>query len=287
MKKLKALTGIIICILMILPLSATTYAINKENDDYKLLLEQGYEVDYINNLTDAMIAKMAETIRETSDPEYINDYDLLISKGIPTEFINSLTESSLKKMREVLEGYDISYLDYVSDNEKNNIDVKIKKLSVQLIDKSDSSVKGEVICAYWEWAINTPLIREEDYISAKWNQEVYCYDSDSFYAEDYKRNNFNSPWSVSDTYTALASITYNSLGHWAKIYGAKKQIGGFMIFSLVPTQPIDSATDYDRDIDIEYTHETKTTSTISMFIIFIVLVLSAIWIITEIKKRRR
>ena len=42
-----------------------------------------------------------------------------------------------------------------------------------------------------------------------------------------------------------------------------------------------------RDIDIEYTHETKTTSTISMFIIFIVLVLSAIWIITEIKKRRR
>ena len=63
--------------------------------------------------------------------------------------------------------------------------------------------------------------------------------------------------------------------------------GGFMIFSLVPTQPIDSTTEYDRDIDIEYTHETKNTSTISMFIIFIVLVLSAIWIITEIKKRRK
>ena len=287
MKKLKALTGMIICILIIFSLSATIYAVNEESDDYKLLLEQGYEEDYINNLTDTMIAKMAETIRETSDPEYINDYDLLISKGIPAEFINSLTESSLKKLRTALGDNEIAHLDYSTGNEKNNTDVTVKKLSVQLIDNKNSYVKGEVVCAYWEWKINTPLIREEDYISAKWNQEVYCYDSDSFYAEDYRRNNVLDSWKTSDSYDTLASVTLNSLGHWAKTYGVKKQIGGFMIFSLVPTQPVDCATDYDRDIDIEYTHETKTTSTISMFIVFILLVLSAIWIITEIKKRRR
>ncbi len=287
MKKLKSITGIIICILISFSLSTTTYAVNAENDNYKLLLEHGYEEDYINNLTDTMIAKMAETITERSDTKYRNDYDLLISKGIPMEFINNLTESSLKKIRTALGDNEIAHLDYNTGNEKNNADVTVKKLSIQLIDNENGHVKGEVVCAYWEWKINTPLIREEDYISAKWNQEVYCYDSDSFYAEDYRRNNERGNWNTSDSYNTLASVTLNSLGHWAKIYGVKKQVGGFMIFNLVPTQPIDSATDYDRDIDIEYTHETKTTSTISMFIIFILLVLSAIWIITEIKKRRR
>ncbi len=287
MKKLKALTGIIICILIIFSSSAITYAVNEESDNYKLLLEYGYTEDYINNLTDTMIDKMAEAIKEVSDPEYINDYDWLISVGVPEEFISNLAESSLRKIRTYLSNGKISSLDYSTGNEANNSDVIVKKLSVQLTDKTDSSVKSEVVCAYWEWAINTPLIREEDYISVKWNKDVFCYDSDSFYAEDYRKNNINDKWSVSDSYTTLASASLNSLGHWAKIFGAKKQVGGFMIFSLIPTEPIDSTADYDRDINIEYIHETKTTLTIALFIVFILLAISVVWIITEIRKRRK
>ncbi len=287
MKKIKALTVITICLLVIFQSTTMTYAVNTKSDNYKLLLEYGYEENYINNLTDTIIDKMAETIRETGDPQYINDYDWLVSVGVPEEFISNLAESSLRKIRTYLSDGKISSLDYSTVNETNNSDVVVKKLSVQLTDKTDSSVKSEVVCAYWEWAINTPLIREEDYISAKWNKDVFCYDSDSFYAEDYRRNKLNSDWNVSDNYTTLASAAINSLGHWAKTYGAKKQSGGFMIFTLVPTQPIDSTTDYDRDITIEYTHETKTTLTIGLFIVFILLAIAAVWVITEIRKRKK
>lgn len=287
MKKLKALSAILICILIILTSSASAYAANPDSDSYKLLLEFGYEENYLENLTDTMLDKMAETVKKASDSEYISDYDWLISVGVPEEFIDSLTESSLKKIRAYLSVGKVYALDYSKGNKTNNTDVTVKRLNVQLIDETDGCVKSEVVCAYWEWKLNTPLIREDDYICAKWNKDIFCYDSDSFYAEDYRRNKVDSPWTASDSYTALASITIDSLGHWAKIFGAKKQAGGFMIFNLVPTHPIDYTADYDRSIEIEYTHETKNTLSIGMFILFILLTVIALWAITEIIKRKK
>lgn len=287
MKTLKVLTSLTICILIIFTSTAVSFAADTESDSYKLLLEYGYEEDYLASLTDTMIEKMAETVKKASDPEYINDYDWLISADIPDAFIDTLSESSLRKLRTYLSDGKILALDYSKGNKTNNTDVTVKRLNVQLIDETDGSVKSEVVCAYWEWEMNAPLIREEDYISAKWNKDIFCYDSDSFYAEDYRRNKADSPWTVSDSYSTLASISLNSLGHWSKIFGTKKQVGGFMIFNLIPTAPLDPATNYDRDIDIEYTHETKNTLSIGMFILFILLTVVAVWVITEIRKRKR
>ncbi len=287
MKKLKTITTVIICIIIVFTSSAVSYAANAESENYKILIEHGFTEDYINSLTDTMIDKMAETIKKESDPEYVTDYDWLVSLDLPEDFINSLSESSLKKIRVALGDSKLSSIDYNTGSEANNSDVIVKKLSVQLTDKKDGSVASETVCIYWEWRINKPLVREEDYIEANWNKDIFCYNADSFYAEDYKRNNTGDKWTVSENYTELSRVSLNNLGHWAKIYGSKKQVGGFMIFSLLPTHPIDTKTDYDRDVDIIYTHETKTTLTIALCIIFILLVLSTIWIITEIRKRRK
>ncbi len=287
MKKIKALISIIMCILIVFLSSVVSFAANTESANYKLLLEHGYEEDYLDNFTDTMIDKMAETIKKASNPEFVNDYEWLLSIGIPEEFINNLAESSLTRIRSTIGDNKISGVDYSAEAETNNTDVIVKKLSFQLIDNADSSVIGENVCVYWEWAINKPLIREEDYISVKWNKDIFCYDSDSFYAEDYRRNNVGDKWIVSDHYTTLARSSVDRLGHGAKNYGTKKQVGGFMVFSLSPTEPIDTGVSYDRNIDIEYSHETKTTFTIVVFIIFVFLILSVICIIIKLKKRKK
>ncbi len=289
MKKLTTITTVIICIIIVFTSSAVSYAVNTESESYKTLLEHGLSEDYINNLTDTMIDKMAETIKKESDPEYVSDYDLLVSVGIPEEFISDLTESALKQIKSALGDSKVSTLDYQSESaiSNSNSDLPVKTLSVQLTDKSGKSVVGETVCIYWEWPINKPLIRTEDFITVSWNKDTFCYNADSFYAEDYRRNDLNDKWTVSDSYTELSRISLNSLGHWTKLYTTKNQVGGFIIFSLLPTHPINSETDYDRDVDIVYTHETKITLTVVLCIIFILLVLSAVWIITEIRKRRK
>ena len=64
MKKFKVLISIIMCILIVFLSSVVSFAANTENANYKLLLEHGYEEDYLDNLTDTMIDKMAETIKK-------------------------------------------------------------------------------------------------------------------------------------------------------------------------------------------------------------------------------
>lgn len=288
MKKLKTLISVTICIIVFTS-SAVSYAVNTESESYKILLEHGFSEDYINNLTDTMIDKMAEKIKKESDPEYVSDYDWLISVGIPEEFIDDLPESALKQIKSALGDSKISTLDYQSESAINNSnsDLPVKTLSVQLTDKSGKSVVGEAVCIYWEWPINKPLIRAEDFITVSWNKDIFCYNADSFYAEDYRRNDPSDRWTVSDSYTELSRISLNSLGHWTKLYTTKKQVGGFIIFSLLPTHPINSENDYDRDMDIVYNHETKITLTVVLCIIFILLILSAVWIITEVRKHRK
>ena len=287
MKTPKVLTSIIICIIIVFTSSAVSYAINTESESYKILLEHGFSEDYINNLTDTMIDKIAETINKESNPKYVSDYDWLVSIGLPEEFIGNLTESALKQIKSALGDSKVSALDYQSEFATSNSDLPVKTLSIQLTDKSGKSVVGETVCIYWEWPINKPLIRTEDFITVTWNKDTFCYNADSFYAEDYRRNDLNNKWTVSDSYKELSRISLNSLGHWTKLYTTKNQVGGFIIFSLLPTHPINSETDYDRDVDIVYTHETKIILTVVLCIIFILLILSAVWIMTEVRKRRK
>ncbi len=286
MKSFKSTAAIIISVIIMFSTVSTAFCVNTDNENYEILLENGFTEDYLDSLTDAMLNKMATQIKKTSDPEYISDYDFLLSLGIPEDFIKNLSETALNKVKASLNGAEIARLDY-KQTETAISDITVKKLSVQLIDKNNSTVIGETVCVYWEWPINKPLIRTEDFISASWDKDVLCYNADSFYAEDYRRNSTTESWSVSDSYYNLSRADLDSIGHWTKLYTTKKQVGGFMIFNLVPAQPIDTSTNYDRDVHIEYSHETKTASAAALCIIFILIALSALPIITKIRKNRK
>ncbi len=287
MKHFKSTTAIVVSILVMFSTFSTAFAVNTDDENYRILIEQGFTEDYLNSLTDSMITEMAETIKKGADPNYISDYDYLLSLGIPEAFIKELAKSSLSQIKSALEGSKLNALDYESEAAIRNTDVPVKTLSLQLTDVKGKSVTGETVCVYWEWPINKPLIRAEDYIIASWNKDFFCYDADTFYAEDYRRNSANDVWTVSDSYSTLAHSSLNSIGHWTKLYTTKKQIGGFMIFNLNSTHPIDSASDYDRDVTIEYTHETKSASTAAICVVFVLLALSALSVIMKIRKRKR
>lgn len=286
MKNLKSTAAIIISVIIMLSTVSTAFCVNTDNENYEILLENGFTEDYLDSLTDTMLNEMATQIKKATDPEYISDYDFLLSLGIPEEFIKNLSETALNRIKISLNGTEISKLDY-KQAETAISDITVKKLSVQLIDKNDNTVAGETVCVYWEWPVNKPLIRTEDFISASWNKDVFCYSADSFYAEDYRRNSTTESWSVSDSYYTLSRAYLDNIGHWTKLYTTKKQVGGFMIFTLSPTHPISSDSDYDRNTTIDYSYETEDFFTVAVCIVFVLLVLSTLWIVTKIRKSKK
>ncbi len=288
MKTLKVMLISILCALTFFSTFTAVFAVNTNSDNYKFLTENGYDEDFLNNLTDSMINKMAKKIKEVSDPNYMGDYEYLLSAGIPESFLKGLAETSLNIIRDYISDGNISSID-CNTNKAASSDAFIKKLSIQLTDESNASVVGEIVCIYWEHEINKPILRDEDFVEVGWNGDVFCYDADTFYAEDYRRNTTEETWKVSKSYKALATISFDRIGHWTELYTTKKQVGGFMIFKLSPTHPIDSTLDYDRSISVDYSYaaETKDYSTVILCTVFILLILTALTIITRIRKKNR
>ncbi len=288
MKKIKVTLTAVLCALAIFSTLPAAFAASTDSDNYKFLAENGYDENYLNKLTDSMINKMAEKIKETVDPDYVNDYEYLLSVGIPEEFLKELSETSLNKIRDYINNDNISGINCTTQKATSS-DALIKKLSLEHTNKSKSSVIGETVCVYWEHEINKPIMRDEDFIEAVWNGDVFCYDADTFYAEDYRRNNPEESWMVSESYSELAKASLNSIGHWTELYTTKKQVGGFMIFKLSPTHPINATSDYDRSVSIDYSYatETKDFSTVILCILFILLILTALTIIMKIKKKKK
>lgn len=288
MKILKVMLISILCALTFFSTFTAVFAVNTNNDNYNFLIENSYDEDFLNNLTDSMINKMAKKIKEVSDPNYLSDYKYLLSVGIPENFLKGLAETSLSIIRDYISDSNVSSIDYIT-NKAASSDAFIKKLSIQLSDENNASVVGEIVCIYWEHEINKPILRDEDFVEVGWNGDVFCYDADTFYAEDYRRNTTEETWKVSKSYKALATISFDRIGHWTELYTIKKQVGGFMIFKLSPTKPIDCNTDYDTNLiaDYSYAAETKDYSTVILCTVFILLILTALTIITRIRKKNR
>lgn len=290
MKKLKVIITSVLCTIALFLTLPTAFAVNTDSDNYRFLAENGYEESYLNKLTDSTINKMAEKIKETTDPDYVNDYEYLLSVGIPEEFLKELSETSLNKIRDYITNSNGNVSAVNCNTQKAaSSDALIKKLLLEHTNKSTSAVIGETVCVYWEHEINKPIMRDEDFVEAVWNGDVFCYDADSFYAEDYRRNNPKESWKVSESYCELARASLNSIGHWTQLYTTKKQVGGFMIFKLSPTRPIDAASEYDKSVSIDYSYaaETKDFSTVILCILFILLILTALTIIMKIKKKKK
>lgn len=288
MKTLKVMLSSLLCALILFSTLTTAFAINTDSNNYKILTENGYDEDFLNGMTDSMINKMAEKIKEASDPDYVGDYEYLLSVGIPESFLKGLAETSLSIIRDYISIGNILTIDCNTQKAKSSNAV-IKKLSLQLADESNTGIIGETVCICWEHELNKPILRDEDFIEVGWNDDFYCYDADTFYAEDYRRNAVEENWKVSKSYNTLAKISLDGIGHWTELYTTKKQVGGFMIFKLLPTHPIDASDNYDRSISVDYSYaaETKDYTTVILCIVFILLILTALTIIMKIKKKKK
>lgn len=254
-----------------------------KNENYDLLLDNGFSQAYIDNLSDEMIERMAEVIRKESGIEEINYFDYLLSCGYPEEFLNSVTDSTLKNIVSFISDKEILNVDYETKADIDNSNIIIKSVTAKIKDEKTDNIIGEAVCVYWEWLDKAPLIRDEDFIGINWDQELFVYGG-SFYAEDYYKDNQADSWVVSNSYKALARLNLDSLGHWTDLKAFKNIIGGSMVFNLLATSPIETE-NYNDGIEIKYSHNYEILKTIAL--ILIPLVVLAIVLIIVLKKRRK
>lgn len=283
----KKLTSVFVIVCMFI-LSNFSVSASKANDDYDLLLKYGFEVDYLAGLTDTMIEKMADSVRDSAGIEKEDARKMLLSCGYPEEFVTPLSETVVKKMAYVVkdrEIVEVIYEDELDIPDTKNIAIKI--VTVKIKDDDSDNVEKELICLYWEWDNKKPLLKEEDYICAKWNKELLIYNVDSFYSESYWRNSINDRWTTSDVCTVLADSGQNYIGAWTELEAFKNQVGGVMIFELQPKSSGDIGMEYENELTFIYLHEYENTKIAILFVLLIMSVCILILLIIKLKKLRK
>lgn len=282
MKSFKKISVVLLtlCLMMIFMFSG--FGVSKD-ENYELLLDNGFSATYIDNLSDEMIEKMAEAIRKKSGIEETDYFDYLLTCGYPKEFLESVTDSILKNIVSLILDKEIFDVEYETKSDPNNPKVIVKSAIAKTKDKKTGNITGEVVCVYWEWLDKAPLIRDEDFVSVNWDQELFAYGG-SFYAEDYYKSRQTDSWTVSNSHKALARLSLDSLGHWTNLKAFKSVIGGAMVFNLLPTSPIETE-DYNDGIRIEYAHRYETLRTIAIILIPLAILVTILVVI--FKKRRK
>lgn len=284
-RKTIATIFVVICILILCGLPISAY---NANDDYNLLLNYGFESEYLESLTDTKIEKIAASVRDSADIEKEDARKILLSCGYPEEFIAPLPETVVKKMAYVVKGNEI--VDVIYEDELDIPDTKnitIKSVTVKIKNENSDNVEKELICLYWEWDIRKPFIREEDYIGARWNKELLICDDDTFYSESYWRDKESDSWITSDVYTALAASGQNYLGVWTELKKFKNQVGGVMIFELHPKSSGDIGMEYENELTFIYLHKYEKTKIVILFVLLIMSVCVLILLIIKLKKLRK
>lgn len=211
-------------------------------------------------------------------------FDYLLSHGYPEEFLETVTESTLKNMVSLISNNEISDVIYETKQLPENSNIIIETVCAKMIDMHTGSIVGESVCVHWKWSYRTPIIREEDFISVSWNKEFFVYDADSFYAEDYYKDNLADSWSVSNSYTKLAHSGLNSLGHWTKLKTNKNVVGGSMMFNLLPNFPVDTD-NYNNNLRVEYTHQYELLKVIIIVLAILLVVILVITLKIRIKRK--
>ena len=187
-----------------------------------------------------------------------NNYNYLLSCGYPEEFLNNLTETTINKIVELHGDNDVIEVicetEYFPDNTEENAKVIMNSVIAVMQTADGDKIAGESICVYWEWVGNKPLVKGEDFISVLWNDESLILEDDTFYAEDYWKNNKQDIWSVSDSHRNIARLNLNTLGHYTDLKEFKNHVGGSMVFNLMANSPIDINSEYNKYFTVEYEH---------------------------------
>lgn len=216
-----------------------------------------------------------------------DNYGYLLSCGYPEEFLNNLTETTINEIVK-LHGDNtvvdvICETEYFPDNTEENAKVIINSVIAVMQTADGDKIAGESICVYWEWVDGKPFIIGEDLVSVYWSDESLILEADSFYAEDYYKDEADDEWKISDSYTGLAKCGLDNLGHYSDLKEFKSCVGGSMTFNLMANSPISTEADYNKFFLAEYEHH------ISIWIVFIVVfvIVLTVFAVKKIRKFKK
>lgn len=237
MKILKKITTVFISIVMILSTTMPSFAVEEETNNYEFLLSQGYPAEHLDNLTESTLQKMVEMI----GTGYISNIEI--------------EESTLNESTGVTRG---------AINEGS---MTLQITTAAICQHNTDKITRVLVSAAWEWAKNKPIYRGQDAVTINWDNSIFSYNADSFYAQDFYKSNASDDWSIFKEYTTLATSNQGGIGHWTDLKGLKSYVGGAMLFLLNPNSPMIKGTKYNTTINVEYAHAPVPLTGLSLSIL--------------------
>ena len=230
------------------------------------------------------------------DPGSVDD---LLALGYPADFLQGMTQQTVSAVLSSLQTVPGSEVLRVSTEKGicsvNQNDMQMQSAAAVMVDPQTGYLTGLAVCVRWQWAAGKPFFRGEDanLLHVSWEQEDYLYDQDSFYFISAYRPNDASPWLCHSASPVLADISHGSLSAQAPMKTFARQVGGAMVFYLLPTDA-EREPDLDSPAPLYYVNYENRPEPLRMILLFalrfllpIVIIVVLILIIRAIVKRRR
>lgn len=237
MKGLKKFITVCISIVMIFSTSIPSFAVEEQTCNYEFLLSQGYPAQYLDNLTESSLQKMVEMI----GTGYVANIEI--------------EESTLDENMQVARG---------TINEGS---MTLQITTSTICQLNTNKITGVLVSVDWTWAKNKPIYRGEDAVTINWDNNIFSYNADSFYAQDVYKSNASDDWSIFKEYTVLAASNQGGVGHWTDLKAFKSYVGGAMMILLKPNSSMIKGKKYNTTINVEYVHAPVPLSGLSLSIL--------------------
>lgn len=121
-------------------------------------------------------------------------------------------------------------------------------------------------------------------VSSNWNNAVLTFDAGTVWFEDYSRNSAGEKWNVENTGENLSIARQNEIGKWTKTEWFKNQVGGVMIFRLIPAEPLKAEKADLPVVLINFTHDSFPEA--AVLILVLVLAAAAVTVVLIVIKKR-
>lgn len=171
----------------------------------------------------------------------VSSSDYLLSCGYEKEFLNEISDSAAEKLVALIGDNEVLSVEKktekrVQKSEKDEIE--ITTVTAKLKEKASDNLSGEVVCVFWHWLDQKPIVRRKNLVLFSWNNDRFTYDSETFLFEDYSRKSSDERWNIENSGDALSKAEQGQIGYWTKTEWFKKQVGAVAIFRLLPAKSL-------------------------------------------------
>lgn len=210
----------------------------------------------------------------SASDETNNNYNLLRNKGFDEEYLDELSENTMQKM-----------IGMIGDGKVSNVEIKettfscnnslmrgninpdnlTLEMATGIISSDDSNeITSIIVRVSWEWGRWAPLYRGKDAVAVNWDEDLFAYVEDSFYAEDYYKFFASDEWNVLNSYDVLSASNQGGIGHWTDLEEWQTYVAGCMVFLLEPTERMLKGDTYTTTVNVEYVHEKSALTGLSL-----------------------